>query len=118
MTYLCMKFLCYVFYFLIYFVFFLNKLSFVLLFLFSSVNLTFFVGTNPISRQHFDFRKLGEIPIKNFVKLHCGGIGIDSDTTWNELHTASAARMAVGCAIDLAFNGKGIEKIYPFRRQE
>ena len=64
----------------------------------------FCIGTNPISRQHLDFRKIGDIPIKNFVKLPCGGIGIDSDTTWNELHTASAARMAVGCAIDLAFS--------------
>jgi histone deacetylase 4/5 len=30
---------------------------------------------------------------------------VDSDTTWNELHTAPAARMAVGCVIDLAFKG-------------
>lgn len=28
---------------------------------------------------------------------------MDSDTTWNELHTASAARMAVGCVIELVF---------------
>lgn len=42
------------------------------------------------------------LPIKSFVMLPCGGIGVDSDTTWNELHTASAARMAAGCVIELA----------------
>ena len=35
--------------------------------------------------------------------LPCGGIGVDSDTTWNELHTAGAAKMAAGCVIELAF---------------
>ena len=40
--------------------------------------------------------------MKNFVRLPCGGIGVDSDTTWNDLHTASAARMATGCVIELA----------------
>lgn len=30
-------------------------------------------------------------------------MGIDLDTTWNEHHTAQAARMAAGCVIDLAF---------------
>ena len=34
--------------------------------------------------------------------LPCGGIGVDSDTTWNELHTAGAARMAAGCVTELA----------------
>lgn len=27
---------------------------------------------------------------------------VDTDTTWNELYTAPAARMAVGCVVDLA----------------
>ena len=27
---------------------------------------------------------------------------VDSDTVWNELHSAGAARMAVGCVIELA----------------
>mgnify|MGYP000191522956 CR=1 FL=1 len=49
--------------------------------------------------------KLSQLPIKSFVRLPCGGIGVDSDTTWNELHTAPAARMAVGCVVDLAFKG-------------
>lgn len=47
--------------------------------------------------------KLSQLPIKSFVRLPCGGVGVDSDTTWNELHTAPAARMAVGCVVDLAF---------------
>lgn len=39
----------------------------------------------------------------SFVRLACGGVGVDLDTTWNEHHTAAAARMAAGCVIDLAF---------------
>lgn len=46
-----------------------------------------------------------DLPIKSFVRLHCGGIGVDLDTTWNEQHTSSAARMAAGCVIDLSFKG-------------
>lgn len=60
-------------------------------------------GTNPLNRQKLDVSKFATLPIKSFVRLGCGGIGIDSDTTWNELHTAPAARMAAGCVIDLAY---------------
>ena len=63
------------------------------------------IGTNPLNRQKLDMSKLSQLPIKSFVRLPCGGIGVDSDTTWNELHTAPAARMAVGCVVDLAFKG-------------
>ena len=59
-------------------------------------------GTNPLNRQKLDVSKLAQLPIKSFVRLPCGGVGVDSDTTWNELHTSSAARMAAGCVIDLA----------------
>lgn len=38
-----------------------------------------------------------------FGKLPCGGIGVDSDTVWNELYTPQAARMATGCVIELGF---------------
>ncbi|EEC18867.1 histone deacetylase 4, 5, putative, partial [Ixodes scapularis] len=62
----------------------------------------FMFGTNPLNRQKLEMSKL-ELPIKSFVMLPCGGIGVDSDTTWNELHTASAARMATGCVIELSF---------------
>ena len=34
--------------------------------------------------------------------LPCGGVGVDSDTTWNELHTAGAAKMSAGCVVELA----------------
>ncbi|XP_066998225.2 histone deacetylase 4 isoform X3 [Anabrus simplex] len=60
-------------------------------------------GTNPLNRQKLDMSKLSQLPIKSFVRLPCGGVGVDSDTTWNDLHTAPAARMAVGCVVDLAF---------------
>ncbi|XP_072745236.1 histone deacetylase 5 isoform X6 [Anoplolepis gracilipes] len=59
-------------------------------------------GTNPLNRQKLDMSKLSQLPI-SFVRLPCGGVGVDSDTTWNELNTAPAARMAVGCVVDLAF---------------
>ncbi|XP_065200082.1 histone deacetylase 4 isoform X3 [Planococcus citri] len=64
---------------------------------------TLLFGTTPLNRQKLDANKLSELSLKSFVRLPCGGIGVDSDTTWNELHTAPAARMAVGCVIDLAF---------------
>uniref|UniRef100_A0A8C3JH36 Histone deacetylase n=1 Tax=Calidris pygmaea TaxID=425635 RepID=A0A8C3JH36_9CHAR len=31
----------------------------------------------------------------------CGGV--DSDTVWNEMHSSSAVRMAVGCLVELSF---------------
>lgn len=46
--------------------------------------------------------KLSALPVNAFVRLNCGGIGVDTDTTWNEHYTAPAARMAVGGTVDLA----------------
>ncbi|KAI4502278.1 hypothetical protein M0802_002960 [Mischocyttarus mexicanus] len=60
---------------------------------------TFLFGTNPMNRQKLDMTKFPQLPI---IELPCGGVGVDSDTTWNELNTAPAARMAVGCVVDLA----------------
>lgn len=77
-----------------------------LLLKFISNDTIFYAGTNPLNRQKIDANKLSELSLKSFVRLPCGGIGVDSDTTWNELHTAPAARMAVGCVTDLAFKGK------------
>lgn len=37
-----------------------------------------------------------------FIRLSCGGIGVDLDTIWNENYTAIAARVAVGCVLDVA----------------
>ncbi|XP_055523153.1 histone deacetylase 4 isoform X1 [Wyeomyia smithii] len=54
-------------------------------------------GTNQINRQKMDASRV------SFVRLACGGVGVDLDTTWNEHHTAAAARMAAGCVIDLAY---------------
>ncbi|XP_015666276.1 histone deacetylase 9 [Protobothrops mucrosquamatus] len=60
-------------------------------------------GTSPLNRQKLDPRKiLGSTPHKSFSLLPCGGLGVDSDTIWNELHSSGAARMAVGCVIELA----------------
>ncbi|XP_076326212.1 histone deacetylase 5-like isoform X2 [Tachypleus tridentatus] len=62
---------------------------------------TMLFGTNPLNRQKLDLNKL-DLPLKNFVRLPCGGVGVDLDTVWNELHTASAARMAAGCVTELS----------------
>lgn len=54
-------------------------------------------GSNQLNRQKIEASRTC------FVRLACGGVGVDLDTTWNEHFTASAARMAAGCVIDLAF---------------
>lgn len=41
--------------------------------------------------------------LKCFDSLPCGGLGVDGDTIWNEMHSANAARVAVGCVVELAF---------------
>ncbi|XP_050714789.1 histone deacetylase 4-like isoform X9 [Eriocheir sinensis] len=64
---------------------------------------TLLFGTNPLNRSRLDLSMFADLPIKSFVRLHCGGIGVDLDTTWNEMHTSSAARMAAGCVIDLSY---------------
>ena len=59
-------------------------------------------GCGPLARQKLDASQLAELPIKSFVRLGCGGVGVDSDTTWNEMFTPAAARLAAGCVIELA----------------
>ncbi|XP_028734270.1 histone deacetylase 9 isoform X2 [Peromyscus leucopus] len=60
-------------------------------------------GTSPLDGQKLDSRTLlGDDSRKFFSSLPCGGLGVDSDTVWNELHSSGAARMAVGCVIELA----------------
>ncbi|XP_029450962.1 histone deacetylase 7 isoform X3 [Rhinatrema bivittatum] len=61
-------------------------------------------GTNPVNRLKLDNRKLaGILAQRMFVRLPCGGIGVDNDTIWNELHSSNAARWAAGSVIDLVF---------------
>ncbi|KAM4044243.1 histone deacetylase 7 isoform 2-T2 [Anomaloglossus baeobatrachus] len=61
-------------------------------------------GTNPHNRLKLDNRKLaGILSRRMFVMLPCGGLGVDSDTIWNDLHSSNAARWAAGSVIDLAF---------------
>ncbi|TKR81139.1 hypothetical protein L596_015067 [Steinernema carpocapsae] len=43
-----------------------------------------------------------QLPLKSFVQLPCGGIGVDSDTYYNDASTQGATRLAVGCLIELA----------------
>ncbi|XP_075463491.1 histone deacetylase 4 isoform X2 [Ascaphus truei] len=58
---------------------------------------TLLYGTNPLNRQ-----KLDSSLTSMFVRLPCGGVGVDSDTIWNEVHSSGAARLAVGCVVELA----------------
>ena len=37
-----------------------------------------------------------------FQLLKCGGLGVDSDTYWNEHHTSTAAKLATGSVIELS----------------
>ncbi|XP_062972080.1 histone deacetylase 4 isoform X2 [Elgaria multicarinata webbii] len=64
---------------------------------------TLLYGTNPLNRQKLDSKKLLGSLASMFVRLPCGGVGVDSDTIWNEVHSFSAARLAVGCVIELVF---------------
>ncbi|KAM6215060.1 histone deacetylase 7 [Rhynchocyon petersi] len=60
-------------------------------------------GTNPLSRLKMDNRKLAELLAQRmFVMLPCGGVGVDTDTIWNELHSSNAALWAAGSVTDLA----------------
>lgn len=63
---------------------------------------TLLYGTSSLNRHKMDMSKLSQLPVTAFVRLPCSGIGVDTDTTWNEVYTAPAARMAVGCTVDLA----------------
>ncbi|XP_060108684.1 histone deacetylase 7 isoform X2 [Heteronotia binoei] len=61
-------------------------------------------GTNPLNRLKLDNGKLaGILSQRMFVMLPCGGVGVDSDTIWNELHSSNAARWAAGSVTELAF---------------
>ncbi|CAL8238295.1 unnamed protein product [Lota lota] len=65
---------------------------------------TLLYGTSPLNRHKLDHKKiLGPISNKMYAQLPCGGIGVDSDTVWNEMHSSGAVRMAVGSLIELAF---------------
>uniref|UniRef100_A0A8C6PT75 Histone deacetylase n=1 Tax=Nothobranchius furzeri TaxID=105023 RepID=A0A8C6PT75_NOTFU len=71
---------------------------------------TLLYGTSPLNRHKLDHKKLlGPISQKMYAVLPCGGIGVDSDTVWNEMHSSAAVRMAVGSVIELAFKVAGGE---------
>uniref|UniRef100_A0A3Q4AJ85 histone deacetylase n=1 Tax=Mola mola TaxID=94237 RepID=A0A3Q4AJ85_MOLML len=60
-------------------------------------------GTNPLNQLKLDNHKLAGILSQRIcVMLPCGGVGVDIDTIWNELHTSAASRIAAGCVTDLA----------------
>ncbi|XP_035244301.1 histone deacetylase 7-like isoform X1 [Anguilla anguilla] len=61
-------------------------------------------GTNPFNRLKLNSRKLdGLLAQRLFVMLPCGGVGVDSDTVWNDVHTPTASLVAAGSVTELAF---------------
>uniref|UniRef100_A0A3P8NVC6 Histone deacetylase n=1 Tax=Astatotilapia calliptera TaxID=8154 RepID=A0A3P8NVC6_ASTCA len=64
---------------------------------------TLLYGTSPLNRHKLDHKKLLGTRLSMYAVLPCGGIGVDSDTVWNEMHSSAAVRMAVGSVIELAF---------------
>lgn len=50
-----------------------------------------FFATEPAVRQKLESSiQLNELPIKSYVRMGCGGVGIDNDTIWNEFNTWQA----------------------------
>ncbi|KAE9548766.1 hypothetical protein FO519_008020 [Halicephalobus sp. NKZ332] len=64
----------------------------------SSTYVTFF-GVSPTACLKLD---PSEFPLKSFVPLPCGGIGVDSDTYFNDANTQLASRVAVGTLVELS----------------
>ncbi|CDW52926.1 histone deacetylase 4 [Trichuris trichiura] len=59
---------------------------------------TTFFGVSPTACMKSDPTRM---PLRGFVQLLCGGIGVDEDTYFNDGETQLSARMAVGCTVDL-----------------
>uniref|UniRef100_UPI00358E24CD histone deacetylase 4-like isoform X1 n=2 Tax=Myxine glutinosa TaxID=7769 RepID=UPI00358E24CD len=61
-------------------------------------------STTTQNQNRLDPKGLLDADPTQFLKLPCGGIGIDSDTYWNIAQSGNAARMAAGCVSTLAFH--------------
>uniref|UniRef100_A0A5S6Q429 histone deacetylase n=1 Tax=Trichuris muris TaxID=70415 RepID=A0A5S6Q429_TRIMR len=59
---------------------------------------TTFFAVSPTACMKSDPTRM---PLRGFVQLVCGGIGVDEDTYFNDGETQLSARMAVGCTVDL-----------------
>ncbi|XP_052810130.1 histone deacetylase 4-like isoform X2 [Mya arenaria] len=62
---------------------------------------TLFFATNHLGRPRLDPKIFESLPMR-FCALPCGGVGVDSDTVWNDFYTSNAARMAAGCVTEMA----------------
>ncbi|CAI2357705.1 unnamed protein product [Caenorhabditis sp. 36 PRJEB53466] len=60
---------------------------------------TTFFAVSPTACLKIDANSL---PLKRFLQLPCGGIGVDSDTYFNDNSTQTAARLAAGTLIELS----------------
>uniref|UniRef100_A0A665VA49 Histone deacetylase n=1 Tax=Echeneis naucrates TaxID=173247 RepID=A0A665VA49_ECHNA len=59
-------------------------------------------GTNPL-RQKLDCKTYIDTHTMRLTQIHSTLPSVDSDTIWNEIHSSSAARLAVGSVVELVF---------------
>lgn len=71
----------------------------------SDTYVTFF-GVSPTAclKMVESCRDPAQLPLSNFVRLSCGGYGVDSDTYFNDASTQAAARLAAGSVAQLALS--------------
>ncbi|XP_011898080.1 PREDICTED: histone deacetylase 4 isoform X10 [Cercocebus atys] len=64
---------------------------------------TLLYGTNPLNRQKLDSKKLLGSLASVFVRLPCGGVGVDSDTIWKRGALRQGRPPGRGCRVELVF---------------
>lgn len=57
----------------------------------------------PLPSPHHGCTAFAPCPPGGALKPTLLPLQVDSDTVWNEMHSSSAVRMAVGCLVELAF---------------
>lgn len=83
----------------------------------SSTYVTFF-AVSPTACLKMD---PAQLPLRSFVHLQCGGIGVDSDTYFNDANTQLATRISVGSLVELCsqvcflFISSRLNVFYTFR---
>ena len=68
-----------------------------------SLNHAKFYGSDLVSsrQSHHPGSGMGTQNKSKFSLLKCGGVGVDADTYWNEMHTSTSAKFAVGTVVEL-----------------
>ncbi len=63
---------------------------------------TLVYGTDMVNRCNVTGQTENGGKMGKFCRLECGGVGVDSDTYWNEVETPAAVRTAVGTLTELS----------------